>query len=317
MASSGGPPDRADGGGSDATSAADAAPPPPPTPDGCIDDVSPGDHVYTCSGLTVNVAVPDACMRPGCGLIVELHGDTGTGPLMDANTNLFALGKKNGYLVVAPTGRPGPGGPGATWAVDDDEKVVAITDQVAKVWRADPSRIHLTGFSRGGFVTWRLLCKHADLYASFAPATAGSAPGGGCNGVAETSCPFDATGTPSRQADVLFLIGRTDVPVPYACTSRIRDQAIGAWSMGAPVSVDGDASYSHRRWTSASGVVLETFEHAYETDPTGPWGSARGHCFPGSTIDPFGPEYALPCKPPNAFTWGEEVMKFFQAHPKR
>ena len=283
-------------------------------------DVSPGDHVYTCEGLTVNVAVPAACMRPGCGLIVEIHGDTGTGPLMDANTNLFALGKQAGYLVVAPTGRPWPGGPGATWAPADDAKVVAITKQIQKVFRADDKRIHATGFSRGGFVTWRLLCAYADYFASFAPGTAGSSPGGTCNGVAEVSCPFDAAqagGMPVREADVLFLIGRTDVPVPYGCTSRIRDQAVQAWKMGSAVKVAGDANYTHSRWTSPLGTVFETFEHSYETDPNGPWGNARGHCFPGSTMDPNAPQYAVPCAPPNAFTWGEEVMKFFVAHPKK
>jgi hypothetical protein len=48
---------------------------------------------------------------------------------------------------------------------------------------------------------------------------------------------------------------------------------------------------------------------------------ARGiaHCYPGS--DDF--EATLPgqfmgfaCLSPNAFTWGEIVLEFFQAHPK-
>jgi hypothetical protein len=81
--------------------------------------------------------------------------------------------------------------------------------------------------------------------------------------------------------------------------------------------VSSDASYAHTRWTTASGAVVETFDHAYETDPAGAHGSARGHCFPGSTSDPLAPQYAYPCKGPNAFVWGQEVLKFFQAHPRR
>ena len=67
--------------------------------------------------------------------------------------------------------------------------------------------------------------------------------------------------------------------------------------------------------------MIETFDHAYETVDDGPFGAggqfgdANGHCIAGSTTDPYAPQYAIPCQLPNAFTWGEEVMAFFQAHP--
>ena len=301
-----------------------AAEAPPPTPSGCITDVTPGDHTFTCEGLSVDVSVPAACVKPGCGLITEIHGDTGTGALMDANTNLKALGKQRGFVVVAPTGPPWPGGPGSTWHPSDDETVVKIIQKVAEVFRTDAKKNHVTGFSRGGFVAWRLLCKHADMFASVAPGTAGSSAGTSngftCNGVNEVSCPFDASqqgGMPSVEVPVLFLMGRTDTPVPLGCTSRIRAQAIAAWDLTTQSVVDGDAKYTHSRWSNAKGTVFESFEHSYETDPTGPWGDAKGHCFPGSTLAPFAPQYAVPCKLPNAFTWGEQVIAFFEAHPKK
>lgn len=297
---------------------------PPPTPSGCITDVTPGDHTFTCEGFSVDVSIPPKCVQPGCGLITQLHGDTGTGALMDANTNLKALGKQKGFVVVSPTGPPWPGAePGSTWRPIDDEKVFAIITKVAEVFRTDPRKNHLTGFSRGGFVVWRLLCKHADAFASVAPATAGSSPGTSngftCNGVSEVSCPFDGTtnGKPSVEVPVVFLIGRTDTPVPLGCTSRIREQAIAAWGLTAQADVAGDAMYKHRRWSNAKGTVLETFEHSYETVSPGPFSSAKGHCFPGSTYDPQAAQYAVPCKGPNAFTWGEQVIAFFEAHPKK
>jgi poly(3-hydroxybutyrate) depolymerase len=296
------------------------APSTPHSPSGCITDVTPGDHTFTCEGFSTNVSIPTTCTKPGCGLITEIHGDTGNGDLMDAHTNLAALGKQRGYIVVAPTGPPWPGGPGSTWSVANDETVVRIIQKVAAVFRTDPKKNHVTGFSRGGFVTWRLLCKHADLFASVAPGTAGSSPGGTCNGVSEISCPFDATktdGMPSVEVPTLFLIGRTDTPVPFGCTSRVRDQAIAAWNLTAKSTVAGDAQYTHTRWANAKGTVLETFEHSYETVSPGPWANAKGHCFPGSTMAPTAPQYAVPCKLPNAFTWGVEVMKFFEAHPKK
>lgn len=325
-ASTGGPGTGQTGGAGDAsTSSGDsAAAVPPPVPSGCITDVTPGDHTYTCEGLQVDVTIPAACVKPGCGLITEIHGDTGNGALMDANTNLKALGKQRGFVVVAPTGPPWPGGPGSTWHPSDDETVITIIKKVAEVFRTDPKKNHVTGFSRGGFVAWRLLCKHADLFASVAPGTAGSSAGTSngftCNGVNEVSCPFDASqqnGMPSVEVPVLFLMGRTDTPVPLGCTSRIRAQAIAAWGLGTSTTVDSDANYTHTRWSNAKGTVFESFEHSYETEPTGPWGDAKGHCFPGSTMDPFAPQYAVPCKLPNAFTWGEQVISFFEAHPKK
>jgi poly(3-hydroxybutyrate) depolymerase len=311
------------GGGDAATTPDSAVPDVPPTPSGCITDVTPGDHTFTCEGRSTDVSIPTACVKPGCGLITEIHGDTGTGALMDANTNLKALGKQRGYVVVAPTGplwdTNDPDG-GGTWAVADDETVIRIIQKVAAVFRTDPKKNHVTGFSRGGFVAWRLLCKHADMFASVAPGTAGSSQGGTCNGVSEVSCPFDASkkdGMPSVEVPTLFLIGRTDVPVPFGCTSRIRDQAIAAWGLTTKSTVDGDAQYTHTRWANAKGTVLETYEHSYETVSPGPWANAKGHCFPGSTMNPQAPQYAVPCKLPNAFTWGVEVMKFFEAHPKK
>lgn len=320
----GGSPNPTRDGGSQKDDAGPTAP--PPTPSGCITDVTPGDHTFTCEGLSVDVSIPTACLAPGCGLITEIHGDTGTGALMDANTNLKALGKQRGFVVVAPTGPPWPGGPGSTWRPPpqpDDENIIKVIQKVAEVFRTDPKKNHVTGFSRGGFVTWRLLCKHADMFASFAPATAGSSAGTSngftCNGVNEVSCPFDASpgGKPSVEVPVLFLMGRTDTPVPIGCTSRIREQAIAAWGLTTKTVVDGDAKYTHTRWSNAKGTVLETYEHSYETEPTGPFGDAKGHCFPGSKMDPFAPQYAVPCKGPNAFTWGEKVIEFFEAHPKK
>jgi hypothetical protein len=44
----------------------------------------------------------------------------------------------------------------------------------------------------------------------------------------------------------------------------------------------------------------------------------KGHCYAGSRDDELEKWQFLGfgCEPPNAFNWGEEVMKFFLAHPK-
>jgi pimeloyl-ACP methyl ester carboxylesterase len=304
------------GGGSvdgigDAPGQADARGPDasPPMPAGCVTDVSTGDHVYTCGGLQVDARIPAQCQAPGCGLILVLHGDTGTGLLMDAHVKMRDLGQQNGYVVIAPSGPPWPGGPGSTWNSSNDATLVSMVTQFRDVFRVDPKKIHVTGFSRGGFMTWRLLCDHADLFASAAPAGAGFGGGFG-----ETTC-FQQNRAPSRKIPITFLMGRTDVSVGYSNMVGIRDAAITNYAVTGPTVLASDANYTHNRWTNSSGFVIETWDHAYENYPTSDFASAKGHCIVGSTTDPTAPQYAIPCQPPNAFVWGEEVMKFFMANP--
>ena len=281
---------------------------PPPIPNGCITDVSTGDHVYTCGGLQVDARIPAACQAPGCGLILVLHGDTGTGLLMDGHVKMRELGAQNGYVVVAPTGPPYGGGlPGSTWKSTNDATLVQMVRDFAAVFRVDMKKIHVTGFSRGAFVTWRLLCDHSDLFASAAPAGAGFGTSFG-----EQTC-FTTGRSPARKLPIIFLMGRTDASVGYTTMTQIRDAAIANYAAAGPVNVAMDAQYRHDRWTGTG--VIETFDHAYETVNDGPFASAKGHCIAGSTTDPYAPQYAIPCKLPNAFVWGEEVMRFFRAHP--
>lgn len=287
----------------------------PPTPAGCITDVSTGDHVYTCGGLRVDARIPAKCQAPGCGLILELHGDTGTGLLMDGHTKLRELGDQNGYIVIAPSGPPWPGSEGgSTWNSTNDATLVDMTMQFRDVFRVSPQKIHVTGFSRGAFVTWRLLCDYPGLFASAAPAGAGF----GKADFGENTCFHDGR-FPTRTVPFILLMGRTDVAVGYQNMVAIRDAAIARYGVTSAQVLASDANYTHTRWSIPLSAqphdLIETFDHTYETVSPGPFASAKGHCIPGSTSDPQAPQYAIPCKLPNAFVWGEEVMRFFIAHP--
>ncbi len=111
-----------------------------------------------------------------------------------------------------------------------------------------------------------------------------------------------------------MLLGNMDTQVGVAALQQIRDAAIATYAATGPSVVGSGAGFMHKQWT-ATGTVFEDFEHDYINTPGGPWGSAKGHCIPGSTSDPYGPQYAIPCQLPNGFTWGDEVMAFFLAHP--
>jgi polyhydroxybutyrate depolymerase len=275
-------------------------------PPSCITATTPGDHTFTCGVLRVDVHVPRVCAQPGCGLILEIHGDTGTGLLEDSHTNLRERGDSAGYILVAPSN------PRRTWSPSEDAAIMSIVRQAMQRFRVDAKKVHIAGFSRGGFATWRLMCDNADVFASAAPAAAGAVRPGG----SERTC-FANGRVPARDVPIIFLVGRTDNQVSFASMASIRDAAIRHYGAGAPARLAGDARYTHARWTGSNGVVIETFEHSYETSKDGPWNFAGGHCFPGSKGDPKAPQYALPCVPPNGFVWGEEVMRFFVAHPMR
>jgi dienelactone hydrolase len=294
------------------------------TPEGCVQDITPGAHTYTCEGLTVDATIPtmtQACPAAGCGLIVVLHGDTGTGPLMDAHVRLRERAAPKGYIVVAPTGPAVAvqGYPGSTWEPGSDAKVVAIAKLFAKVFKADPKRIHATGFSRGGKMTWRLACDQSDFFASVAPGGAGNTGTWLKINQTEPSC-FTAGRSPARKLPILFLMGRTDVPIPYSSMVSIRNAAMADYGITqAQIDTVTNTPQVLRQRTNKPGAgVIEWFDHTYEisTAANPLFASAKGHCIPGSPVPANAPQYALACVGPNAFDWGAEVLAFFERTAK-
>jgi len=260
----------------------------------CGSNTASGNHIYTCEGLRVDVRIPASCPSSGCGLILQLHGDGGTGLTQDEVTDLRDIGERAGFIVASPTGG---------WGPRSDNALVQTVQKLARALSVDSRKVHVTGFSRGGFATWRLACDHPDLFASIAVAAGGTGPRG------EESC-FAKGGAPSRKVPVLQLMGSKDMQVPFDTQIAIRDAVIARYRLTGPSVVSRDASYVHNRWTSVDGAVLEVFEHSY-TLPS----SRNGHCIPGSKTAPEALQYRYSCARPNGFAWGEEVVRFFTEHP--
>jgi len=315
-------PDASVDGGGDASSAdasdsaADAGdsviggPIPAPAPVGCVTDVSPGSHHFTCDGLDYDVSVPDACVSRSCGLIIDVHGGTMSGPMEDKNTNLAALGKRHGYVVITPTAFAG------LWNYStDDPKVLAFLQATRDAFHVNPRRIHMTGLSQGGYMSWRFLCQHTELFGSVAPAAAAGAAAISI----EVGCTFTGPDVPKGELDILYMHGKDDALVNFQNAVTLRDALIAYYRMGAGKAVAGDTTYTRTRYSTASGRVFEFIEHHYSTDSNFLGVAIKGHCFPGSqdqTITLPNQLMAFGCKPPNSFTWGEEVIRFFMTHPK-
>lgn len=273
-----------------------------PIPDDCIDDPSPGDHVFSCSDLTFDVTIPEQCADTACGLVFDVHGYTMSGVMEDANTNMRALGRERGYIIVQPNATPAP--PAASWspAIDDD-KIFDFMMRAIEVLGVDENRVHFTGFSQGGWMSWRFICAHSDVLASVAP-------GAACG---DTECDFVDT-IPERPLPILYMHGTDDALVNYSCAEPRRDAVVAAFGLGAEIVVEEGMGY---RWTRYDGdAPLEFISHDYVA-PDNP--ILRGHCFPGSD-DPGGATgqlFTFRCDGENGFTWGEAVMDFFEAHPKQ
>jgi pimeloyl-ACP methyl ester carboxylesterase len=283
---------------------------PPPSPSGCIDDPSAGDHRYTCDGIVFDVAVPAACVSASCGLVVDVHGFTMSGRMEDDNTDMRALGHQYGYVVVQPNANPAP--PLAAWnPATDDDKVWAFMQLAISVFRIDGKRVHFTGFSQGGFMTFRFLCKHSDALASVAPAA------GNAFFTATNNDPCWQNGVlPAKQIPVLYMHGTKDALVAFSTATRQRDAIVAAWKMDAGTMVASDGQYLWTRYANPDGVVFEFLQHDYAAQTA----LLGGHCFPGSADLAGGQPgqlFGFACVPPSAFTWGEAAMKFFVAHPGR
>ncbi len=274
----------------------------------------PGHDVVPCGNILFDIEVPASCVHGGCGVIVDVHGLTMSAAMEDANDELRMRGGAAGFVVIQPNANPAP--PQASWSTTDDPTIYDFLMQAIAVYQIDPRRVHMTGFSQGGFMTWRFLCNHADLFASVAPGAA--ATGGGIQ-----ACSFTGSELPSRQLPVLYMHGRQDDHyVSFSLAQPQVDAVVAAWSLSSDGVIASDAMYTRTRWSNASGGAIEFIAHDYTSSAeVAGISSTRldGHCFPGST-DPGGqPGQLFPfgCDQQAAFTWGSEVVAFFVANPKR
>lgn len=106
-------------------------------------------------------------------LVVFLHGSGERGDNLD-------LVKKHGPPMQALQGDGlpfvvlAPQCPAGKWW--DPTVVIALTKKIAAEENIDPTRIHLTGLSMGGFGTWDIIAEAPDLFASAVPICGGGDP---------------------------------------------------------------------------------------------------------------------------------------------
>lgn len=267
----------------------------PPEADDC--DISSTGHTsIECEGLQAELTVPEACVTTACGLIIDVHGFGMNGSAEDLHTELSDIGTRNGFIVLQPSAPISAESGFSSWSGDNDGQVLAIINRLRRVWHVMDERIHMTGYSQGGFMTWRFLCNNPELFGSVAPLAAGS---GNC---------FDGE-VPAEQVDVLYGHGTTDGLVDFAGATRTIDLIVDRWNMVNSETVSQDAGHNWTRYSNDQGTRFEFIQFEWETSfVLGP-SPLLGHCFPGS--DQF-----VGCGSDTSFHWGEEITKFFLEHPR-
>jgi dienelactone hydrolase len=296
-----------DAGPSDGASPADARSNPPPddaatpVPDGapgapdssvawaCAPEPAAGHQEIDCpEGVHMDVEASAACAAGGCGVILDVHGATMSGDLMDQHTRMRTLAPPLGYVVVQPSA---PGVPSSWGTGEHDDVVYDFLLATIERFAIDPHRIHMTGFSQGGMMTYRTLCAHAETFASVAPMA-----GGGC---------FAGT-EPAVEVPILHVHGHEDLIVSWDLVAvPQRDAILEAWPFGPPILVSSGSGYTATRWVTSSGTVFELWEHDYDAGIL-----VGGHCFPGPDDGAF-----YRCDG-GEFDTTTEVLRFFGEHPK-
>ncbi len=290
----GGPDARAAG---DAEAASDAAGPAADadlidggTTYACAPERIDGHQTFPCpEGVEAEVEVPASCVDGGCGLVLDVHGYTMSADQLDQHTRMRTLATARGYVVIQPSA---PGTVPSWGTGEHDDVVWGLLEAVVDVFDIDPDRVHMTGFSQGGMMTYRQLCAHADRLASVAPVA-----GGGCFGA----------DTPSVEVPILYIHGHEDSIVSWSAVAvPQRDAVLAAWDFGAPQVIDSDTEFTATRWTTASGTRFELWEHDFDTGDL----FIAGHCLPGP--DDNG---TYRCES-SQFDQALIVLDFFDDHPR-
>lgn len=263
----------------------------PPAPTGCITDVGPADRLVVtgCGGdITYDVSVPERCTTHACGLILDVHGWTMSGPIQESNTQIAAIGRERGYVVVQPSA------PGSipSWNSSHYPLVADFVEQAVEAWRIDERRVHVTGFSQGGAMTFWMRCNRADLFASAAPTA-----------MAGTAC-ADGTTMPT-----LYLQGLDDIFVSQAAIDNTIDSFVTRQQLDRSQVLFDDEGLVTTAYTSSTlpDQHLEVVIHSHSTE------SVLGHCIVGAPD----PANFYGCDQPTEHTHGQMVVDFFERTPRR
>jgi polyhydroxybutyrate depolymerase len=240
--------------------------------------LDPGDHTIEIEhdGVTrmALVYVPGS-IKPGtpAPLVLNFHGFTSDAKEQSQFSAMNPRADAEGFVVAYPQGLGESWNAGACCGdamsknVDDVGFVRALVESLEEKLCIDARRVYATGMSNGGFMSHRLACEAADIFAAVAPVSA-------INGMSDC--------TPSRPVPVMMFNGTADILVSYDGGGNFDTSApetFQGWADRDGCTDDaviskmaGKAScQSHEECDGGVSVTLCTFED-------------MGHCWPGQSF---------------------------------
>ncbi|HMI87648.1 MAG TPA: PHB depolymerase family esterase [Polyangiaceae bacterium] len=210
-------------------------------------------------------------------LVLNWHGLTSNAAQQQVFSAFDAVADEEGLIVVYPNS------PDASWNAgtccasatmrDDVGFARALVAEISGKACVDAKRIYSTGMSNGAFMSFRLGCEAADLFAAVAPVA-------GKIGVADCR--------PARSVPLLAIHGTADTLVPYATGGLSADmmtvpETAKKWAdldacTEGPNTILERGNARCESWTGCKDgatVTLCTVE-------------GGGHCWPGQSFCPYG-----------------------------
>lgn len=222
--------------------------------------------VHVPPGLDPTVPVP---------LVLNWHGLSSNATQQRFFSAMNPVADARKFIVVYPNSPDTSWNAGTCCAVlapnrDDVGFALALVEKMKQQACIDAKRVYSTGMSNGGYMSHRLACEHADVFAAIAP-VAGTLSIPACN--------------PSRPISVIHFHGTADKNVPYYgnATNKPVPQHLQEWAdrngcTPTPTVTFSQADAKCETWNNCQGGVvvrLCTFE-------------GEGHCWPGQSFCPYG-----------------------------
>ncbi|MBO7629270.1 MAG: T9SS type A sorting domain-containing protein [Bacteroidales bacterium] len=162
-----------------------------------------------------------------------LHGLGDNITVCDQEFNFAQLAEDFGWAIVVPQALT-QGILGTMWnagllssSIDDAGFLLALLDSLTVEYQLDPDSVFFTGFSMGGFMTYRMAIEHGDRITACAPVS----------GLISTA---DAAQTPTTPVRMLHIHGTNDIIVGY-----------NGVSFGSTLGLGVDAILNY--WQNANG----------------------------------------------------------------
>lgn len=243
--------------------------------------LGPGDHELELEfdGLTRSFLLhvpPSYDGSEPTPLVLNFHGLSSNAAQQELFSGMTPHADAEGYIVAYPQGYQSSWNGGACCGgavsqdLDDVGLARAIVEDIEAALCVDHQRIYATGMSNGGFMSNRLACEAADLFAAVAPVSS-------VIGVLDCE--------PARPISIMMFNGTADVLVPYNGGGFFSaPETFAGWAdrngcVGDPVQTFAGGAASCLTYDDCDEGVEVTL---CTIDP-------MGHCWPGQAFCPFPP----------------------------